>query len=64
MEHQKNSAFDISSSIQTLTVGTGVSPVQSLWGVADFTADREFPPALKKIAAKIKKFYCQQCDLF
>ena len=35
-----------SSSIQTVTVGTGVAPVHAL-PLADFTADREFHPALK-----------------
>jgi len=35
------------------TVGTGISPVQSLCkeGVADYTADREFHPAPKKIVS-------------
>jgi hypothetical protein len=35
------------------TVGTGISPVQSFCyeGVADFTADREFHPAPKKIVS-------------
>ena len=37
----------ISSSIQTVTVGAVVSTAPSLAGIADFTADREFHPAPK-----------------
>lgn len=38
----------LSSPIQTVTVGSGISPDQSLFeGLAGFTAGREFHPALK-----------------
>ena len=39
--------FDKSSFIQTLTVGIGVTPILQPEPLADFTADREFHPALK-----------------
>jgi hypothetical protein len=40
--------FNTSSSIQTVTVGTGVSPVlRALQPLADYTAGRESHPALK-----------------
>ena len=55
----------MSSSIQTVTVGTVVSTVPSgnpvmifhpwICGIADFTADREFHPALKIIIIKEQK---------
>jgi len=38
----------LSSPIQTVTVGSGISPDQSLFeGLAGFTAGREFHPAPK-----------------
>ena len=58
---QKNTQIDtfvISSLIQTLTVGFGISPnpdsdkisaESCAFTLADFTADREFHPALKII---------------
>jgi hypothetical protein len=43
-----NTMTEASSSIQTVTVGTGVAPVlHFLTMLADCTADREFHPALK-----------------
>lgn len=56
--------FNLSSSIQTLTVGIGVAPilhkascvsVKTL--LADFTADRELHPALKTSYSNVLNNY-------
>lgn len=48
-------SITVSSTIQTITVGIGITPIQSYkQGVADYTADREFHPAPKNTAQKYK----------
>ena len=49
---------EVCSSIQTVTVGPGVSPSQPPKRVADFTASRDFHPAPKNIVViKLHVYY-------
>ncbi len=53
--------FNLSSFIQTLTVGIGVAPILRLAlvsvALADFTADRELHPALKTQYSNVLNYY-------
>lgn len=53
----------LSFPIRTLTVGTGISPVQPHMRVMDFTIGREFHPAPKTLFICYEYTLYQFCDL-